>query len=37
MNQIAMLIAGAIIGFFAGIFFNEGMNKGQSNDKYYRD
>jgi uncharacterized membrane protein YeaQ/YmgE (transglycosylase-associated protein family) len=36
MNQIAMLIAGAIIGFFAGIFFNEGTNK-KSNDKYYRD
>jgi hypothetical protein len=36
MREILCCVAGAIIGFFAGIFFNEGTNK-KSNDKYYRD
>jgi len=37
MKELGMLLAGAVIGFFVGVFVNEGINKGQSNDKYYRD
>jgi hypothetical protein len=36
MSEIGILLAGTILGFFAGIFFNEGINKGQNKDKYYR-